>query len=135
MTTMAERLLHAWNTRDVDRLVALFANEYVSDQPAHPGRAFTGNAQVRANWTSVFQGVPDFTAELLAQSIESDTEWAEWHWHGRHRDNSVFAMRGVTILVLRDDRIAQGRLYMEPVDVAAGDIDTAVQELYRPPGR
>ncbi len=132
MTTMSERLLEAWNTHDVDRLVALFADDYASDQPAHPGRAFTGNAQVLANWTGVFQGVPDFTAELLAHSIERDTEWAEWHWHGRHRDNSAFAMRGVTILVLRDDRIAQGRLYMEPVEETAGDIDTAVEELYRP---
>ena len=56
---MAERLLQAWNTRDIERLVALFADTYISDQPAHPGRSFTGSAQVRANWTGVFDGVPE----------------------------------------------------------------------------
>jgi hypothetical protein len=42
-------------------------------------------------------------------------------------------MTGVTIFVIRDDVIAEGRLYMEPIDADSGDIDAAVQELYRPP--
>lgn len=132
MATMAARLMSAWNAHDVQQLVALFADDYVSDQPAHPGRAFTGRSQVLANWTGVFDGVPDFTAELLAVAIDRDAEWAEWDWRGRYRDNSIFAMRGVTVLVIRDDLIAQGRLYMEPVDVTTEDIDKAVQTLYRP---
>jgi hypothetical protein len=125
--------LQAWNTHDIDCLVALFADTYVSDQPAHPGRSFTGSVQVRANWTGVFDGVPDFAAELLAFTVNGDIEWAEWSWKGRHPDNSAFAMRGVTILKIRDDLIARGRLYMEPVDGAGQDIDAAVRELYRPP--
>jgi hypothetical protein len=45
-------------------------------------------------------------------------------------------MRGVTILVLRDGLIAEARLYMEPVEADdGGDIDAAVQQLYRPPAR
>ena len=52
---------------------------------------------------------------------------------GHHADGSLFAMRGITILVVRDGLITEGRLYMEPVDVADGDIDAAVHELYRPP--
>ncbi|MET0864822.1 MAG: nuclear transport factor 2 family protein [Nakamurella sp.] len=133
MPTMAERLQQAWNSHDVGRLVALFAEQYVSDQPAHPSRGFTGSSQVLANWTAVFEGVPHFVARLLAWSIDRDTEWAEWDWQGRHRDNSAFAMRGVTILTVHDDLIVRARLYMEPVEVAADDIDSAVDKLYRPP--
>ncbi|MFL6001321.1 MAG: hypothetical protein ACJ72P_00785 [Nocardioides sp.] len=48
-------------------------------------------------------------------------------------DGSPFAMRGVTILVVRDGLIAEGRLYLEPVDAEGGDIEEAVQELYKPP--
>jgi hypothetical protein len=48
-------------------------------------------------------------------------------------DGSPFAMRGITVFVLRDGLVAEGRLYMEPVEAGGGDIDTAVQELYRPP--
>jgi len=130
---MAERLIQAWNSHDARRVAGLFAQDYVSDQPAHPGRAFTGRPQVLTNWTEVFEGVPNFSAELLASSVDGDTEWAEWTWTGRHPDNSAFAMRGVTILVIRDGLIARGRLYMEPVDTAENDIDAAVRELYRSP--
>ncbi len=83
--------------------------------------------------TSVFEGVPDFTSELVASTTDGGTEWGEWDWRGRHTDGSAFAMRGVTILTVRDGLIAAARLYMEPVDVEGGDIDASVQELYRPP--
>ena len=42
-------------------------------------------------------------------------------------------MRGITILTLRDGLIAKARLFLETVDVTGGDIDTAVQDLYKPP--
>ena len=54
-------------------------------------------------------------------------------WTGRHPDGSAFAKRGVTVIVIRDELIAEGRLYMEPVDGAGDDIDAAVSELYRAP--
>ncbi len=133
MRTINERLRDAQNARDADLVAALFAEDYRSSQPAHPGREFTGRTQVLANWTNVFAGVPDFTAVLVSQASEGDTEWGEWDWRGTHPDGSSFAMRGVTLLVVRDGLIAEGMLYMEPVDVVADDIEVAVQELYRPP--
>ena len=116
MATMAERLIQAWHSHDARRVAALFAEDYLSDQPAHPGRAFTGNEQVLANWTEVFEGVPDFSAELLASSVAGE---AEWIWTGRHADGSAFAMRGVTVLVIRDGLIAEGRPYMESFAMCA----------------
>ncbi len=133
MTTILERLRDAMNAHDARRLASLFTIDYRSAQPIHPGRGFVGNAQVLENWSSVFEGVPDFTAELVASAANGDAEWGEWSWLGRHVDGSPFAMRGVTIVVVRDDLIAEGRLYMEPVQGDGGDIEAAVQELYRPP--
>lgn len=130
---MLERLRDATNSHDPARFATLFAEDYRSAQPLHPSRAFTGRAQVLTNWTSVFEGVPDFTSELVASSVHGETEWGEWEWRGRHTDGSPFWMRGVTILVVRDGLIAEGRLYMEPVEQDGGDIDVAVQELYKPP--
>lgn len=121
------------NSHDAERMAALFADDYVSVQPIHPGRDFTGRAQVLANWTSVFEGVPDFTAELLASSIDGDIEWGEWDWRGRYVDGSPFAMRGVTICRSQDGLAADMRLYLEPLDTGVDDIDEAVQQLYRPP--
>jgi ketosteroid isomerase-like protein len=133
MASMLEQLSDAMNSHDARRMAALFAEDYRSAQPPHPRRAFTGRAQVLENWTLVFDGVPDFTSELVASSVEGGTEWGEWDWRGQHADGSPFAMRGVTILVVRDGLITEARLYMEPVEAGGGDIDDAVQELYRSP--
>ena len=67
------------------------ADDYASSQPVHPGRAFTGRAQVLENWTSVFEGVPDFVSRLLSSSIDGDNEWGEWDWRGHHVDGSPFS--------------------------------------------
>ena len=41
-------------------------------------------------------------------------------------------MQGVIVTGIRRDRIVWGRLYMEVIEHAGGDIDTMVQETYRP---
>jgi ketosteroid isomerase-like protein len=133
MSKVLERLTEAQNSHDADRFASYFADDYQSDQPAHPGRTFSGRAQVLENWSSVFAGVPDFRARLLASCCEGDVEWGEVDWGGHHTDGSPFAMRGVVIVTIRDDRIAAGRLYVEPVEGSGDDIDAAVEQLYRPP--
>lgn len=133
MTTMLERLRDAANAHDARRLASLFAEDYQSAQPLHPSRGFGGSSQVLENWSSVFDGVPDFSSDLVASSVDKETEWGEWRWQGHHVDGSSFAMRGVTIFVMRGGLVAEGRLYMEPVEADGGDIAAAVQELYQPP--
>jgi hypothetical protein len=133
MRSMLERLTEAQNAHDAARMASYFAEEYLSIQPAHPGRAFNGRAQVLSNWTSVFEGVPDFRGELVATLADGETEWGELAWKGSYTDGSPFAMFGVIIVTVRDDLIAQARLYMEPVDRGDQDIEAAVEELYRPP--
>jgi ketosteroid isomerase-like protein len=133
MTTTLERLRDAMNSHDAERVAAVFAEDYRSSQPVHPSRGFGGSSQVLENWSAVFEGVPDFSSELVAAAVDGATEWGEWSWQGHHVDGSSFAMRGVTIVVVRDDRVAEGRLYMEPVETSEGDIEAAVQELYKPP--
>jgi hypothetical protein len=130
---MLERLIEAQNSHDARLMASCFAEDYRSTQPVHPARAFRGSAQVLANWTQVFQGVPDFHAELRAVATRGEEEWGEFDWRGRHVDGSPFSMRGVIILVVRDDLIAEGRLYMEPVELDGEGIDAAVEELYGPP--
>jgi ketosteroid isomerase-like protein len=133
MSRFLERLVDAQNAHDAELFASYFGEEYRSEQPAHPGRAFSGRAQVLENWSSVFAGVPDFRAELVASSGDEDEEWGEVDWRGHHTDGSTFAMRGVIILTIRDERIAAGRLYVEPVEHSDVDIDASVEQLYRPP--
>jgi len=135
MTTVLERLVEAQNAHDADLFASYFADDYQSDQPAHPGRRFTGRAQVLENWSAVFAGVPDFRAELVAGCRAQDVEWGEVSWRGHHTDGSDFAMCGVIIATIRGDRIAAARLYVEPVEATDEDIEAAVEQLYRPPGQ
>jgi len=116
----------ATNAHDIE---ALFSEEYDSEQPAHPDRRFRGRDQVRANWSAVFSGVPDFRAELVASAVDADTAWTEWRWHGTHADGSRLEMAGVIVMGVRNASIAWARLYVEPVEAAGEGIDAAVREM------
>src|SRR3954451_16861097 len=113
---LIERLNAAGNAHDVDAMLACMAEDYASEQPAHPDRAFGGSEQVRENWSAVFAGVPDFRSQLVRSSQDGDTVWSEWHWEGTQTGGETLEMAGVMIVGVRDERIAWARLYVEPVE-------------------
>jgi ketosteroid isomerase-like protein len=129
VTDVIDRLVAAMNAHDLDGTAGLIHEDYRSEQPAHPGRAFTGRAQMRANWAAMFDGVPDFRAELSRSVQDGDTTWSEWHWSGTRRDGQRLDVRGVTLFQIRDGHIVAGRLYMEDVDRDEGTIEHAVRSL------
>jgi uncharacterized protein (TIGR02246 family) len=131
--TLAERLVNrlhaAMNDHDIEAFVACFAEDYDSVQPVHPDRAFRGREQVRANWSAVFGGVPDFRADLIRVDAVGDTAWSEWRWEGTQTDGERLDMAGVIVFGVRDDQIAWARLYIEPVDRAGAGIEAAVRDM------
>ena len=66
MTEVIDRLAAAVNAHDLDAVAGLIHEDYRSEQPAHPGRAFAGRAQMLANWEAMLAGIPDFCAEMEA---------------------------------------------------------------------
>ena len=128
MGLVFERLLGAMNAHDIDAFVACFAEEYDSKQPAHPDRAFVGRDQVRDNWSAIFEGVPDFRAELVAATSDGDTEWSEWRWRGTQVDGTELDMAGVIVCGVSGGVLKWARLYVEPVEQGAG-IEAAVREM------
>ena len=117
------------NARDIESFVACFADDYDSEQPAHPDRAFRGRGQVRANWSQVFEGVPDFSAELKATAVAGNTEWSEWRWKGTQTDGTPLDMAGVIVAGVRGGVLAWARLYVEPVEQGGAGIDGAVRRM------
>jgi ketosteroid isomerase-like protein len=126
---LVRRLHAAMNAHDVEAFVACFAEDYDSVQPAHPDRAFRRREQVRANWSSIFSGVPDFRAELVRLDAVGGTAWSEWRWEGTQTDGERLDTAGVIVLGVRDDRVAWARLYIEPVERAGAGIDVAVRDM------
>ena len=133
MNATISKLRDVMNAHDAERMAALFAPEYHSEQPAHPNRGFDGHKQVEANWREMFRGVPDLTAEVVSDVTVGSTCWVEWIWHGHYIDGSLFDMRGTTVFGLtREGLIAEARLYMEPVEHEGPAIEDTVQQLSTP---
>jgi limonene-1,2-epoxide hydrolase len=126
---VVERMHNAMNQHDLEAFLACFDPGYRSEQPAHPNRGFGGREQVEKNWSALFDGIPDFHAELLATATEGDTLWSEWHWTGTRTNEAPLDIRGVTLFGIENGRIVSGRLYMEEVEEAGEDIDQAVSRL------
>jgi len=126
---VVERLNAAMNARDIDAFVACFDNEYESEQPAHPDRAFRGREQVRQNWSAIFEGVADFRSELVQRAASGEMEWSEWRWRGTQPDGTPLDMAGVIVCGVRHGRVAWARLYVEPVEEGGAGIDAAVRDI------
>ena len=129
MTEVIDRLAAAMNAHDLDAAAGFFHEDYRSEQPAHPGRAFTGRGQMRANWEAMFAGIPDFCAEICRSVQDGDTTWTEWRWSGTRSGGQAFAMRGVTLFEVTGGQIVAGRLYLEEVERNVIGIGQAVEDL------
>ena len=129
MSLVVERLNAAMNARDIEAFVACFDEDYESSQPAHPDRAFSGRDQVRENWSAIFEGVPDFSSQLVAAGAVGDTEWSEWRWRGTQSDGTRLDMAGVIVCGVAEGRLSWARLYVEPVEEGGAGIDAAVRSM------
>jgi len=130
--TVVERLCRAVVDHDLEALVGCFAPDYRNETPVHPARGFVGHDQVRANWSQIFAGVPDISAELLRTAVHGEELWSEWEMRGTRRDGGEHLMRGVVIFGIRDDQAQWARFYLEPVDTAGSGVDAAVAAQVRP---
>jgi len=132
MTTMMERLRDALNARDARRprwpsLGTIRARSRCTRVGGLAGAlrwSRTGRRSSRACLTSGRSWSPlRLTAHRVGRVALA----------GSSPGRLGFRHRGVAIFVVRDGLVAEGRLYMEPVEGDGGDIEAAVQELYKPP--
>jgi hypothetical protein len=130
MNPTIARLVDAMNRHDPGGMAATMAPDYRSEQPAHPNRAFTGNAQVVENWTAMFAAVPDIVADVLREDTVGTTSWSECWWHGHRPDGTAYELRGVIVAELREDGLIQAqRLYVELVEGDGPAIAETVRDL------
>lgn len=123
------KLKNALNTHDINAFTECFDDNYYSEQPVHPDRTFSGREQVKKNWSSNFDEMPDFSAQLLGYFLSNNSIWAEWEWQGTRQDKSRLLMRGVTIMGVENEKIKWGRLYVEPVELSGKGIEATVREV------
>jgi len=126
---LIERLRQAVDAHDLEALVACFAPDFRNETPAHPGRGFAGQEQVRANWVRMFGGIPDITARVVRTAVDGDVIWTEWEMGGTRVDGVEQVLRGVIIWGLSGDRFVWSRFYLEPVDAGEDGVEGAIGRI------
>ncbi len=127
-----DSLQEATNSHDLRAVVDCFSPAYRNETPAHPSRDFRGQEQVRANWSQIFEFVPDVHSRVQRFAANGNQVWSEWEMSGTRRDGSRHLMRGVIIFTVLDGRATAARFYLEPVDeTSTTDADAAVRAQVR----
>ena len=112
--------------------MACFAPDYRNETPVHPARGFTGNDQVRRNWTQLLGAITDLRAEVVALAVAGERVWSEWEHRGTRPDGTPHLMRGVIVFTVDAGLITAARFFLEPVDDSGTGVDAAVQDQVRP---
>lgn len=122
---LLERLHTALNARDLTNLVHLLQVDFEQIWPAQPDRNTIGLEAMRETWERIFRDYPDFRADLVRQSIESNVIWSEWHWEGSEQrgQGQQLDQVGVVVFGVEQDLIAWGRFYL--IDVSGAKAGAA----------
>ncbi|GAB3547407.1 hypothetical protein GCM10027404_09400 [Arthrobacter tumbae] len=124
-----DQLASAINDHDLDALTVCFADDYVNITPAHPAPSFTGVDQVRQNWHTIFESLPDIQTSVISSAVDGQVVWTEWEHRGTGRDGNAHLLRGVVIFTVGTETITGARFFLEPVDDDAQDVTAALTYL------
>jgi ketosteroid isomerase-like protein len=125
---MVKRLVQMTNAHDLDGIVDCFTTDYRNETPAHPSQGFVGREQVRKNWEQILRFMPDITVRVLRCRGDGDVVWSEWEMAGTRPDGSAHLMVGVILFGVRQGQASWARFYLEPVEAAGVDVNTAVRQ-------
>jgi ketosteroid isomerase-like protein len=126
---VVERLIAATNAHDLVALADCFSPAYANVTPAHPQRSFQGTEQVRRNWGTIFESVPDIVVQLIDHAVDGARVWTEWEMRGTRVDGSPLRMAGVIVFAVEGGRVVSARFFLEPVETASGNQDAVLARL------
>lgn len=110
------KLEEAINSHDAASIAACFSADYVSENPHHPSRNFTGRATVLRNWKAMLTRFPNLTARVLRCAAKDDEVWAEWEMVGTAADGTSVTIAGPVIWCTdTQGLVSWARFYLEPV--------------------
>jgi ketosteroid isomerase-like protein len=119
-STLTE-LANAFNAHDLDRIMALFADDCVLEMPrgSDPwGSRFEGMESVRAALAGRFEGLPDVhygNAEHFADPA-ANTGMSKWLLTGTARDGTTRRVHGCDFYTFRDGKVIRKDSYWKIVE-------------------
>ena len=116
-TTLRE-LCDAFNAHDLDRIMALFAEDCVLEMPrgSHPwGNRFEGAAAVRKALATRFEGLPDVHYGEATHFADpaADTGISKWTLTGTARDGTRTEVRGCDFYTFRAGKVIRKDFLLE----------------------
>jgi ketosteroid isomerase-like protein len=111
----------AFNSRDVDRIMAFFADDctfLMARGPEPEGRRVQGKAAVRKVLADRFTVIRDMRWDHVEQIIAGHRAITVWMVTGRGADGEVLNYRGCDIYEFRGDRILNKDTYWKLVETA-----------------
>ena len=109
----------AFNSRDVDRIMAFFAEDctfFMARGPEPRGRRVHGKAEVRRVLAERFAVIPDMRWDHVDHFVTGNRAVSVWMVTGRGKDGEVLNYQGCDIYEFRGDTILNKDTYWKIVE-------------------
>jgi quercetin dioxygenase-like cupin family protein len=111
---MMEKLMAAFNARDLDALMACMAEHcafHAAAGPGAEGMVHQGRAAVRAAYAAIFDAFPQAEWAEGAHHVAGETGLSTWRFRGITRDGAAVDLRGCDVFAFDGDLIARKDSY------------------------
>ena len=109
-----ERFNQAFNTHDVDAIMALMTDDCVFENTTPPpdGERVVGQAAVRASWEALFHASPQAWFETEEIFAVADRCVVRWRYTWQSEGDGAGYIRGVDVFKVRDGKVAEKLAYV-----------------------
>lgn len=119
-TDLLQNWIDAFQARDLERVLACYADDAVNFQIA-AGEPAIGKERIRFDTASFFNGFPDAWSRV--ENLFGEGDWAAWEWigggtllgefYGNEPTGKTFEIRGCGFFNFRDEKIVLQRGYWD----------------------
>ena len=107
---MLEEIAGAFDTHDLDGIMARFADDAVFDGPRGSekwGTRFSGREAIRQAFAARFAGIPDVRYRDDSHFVDGDRGASEWTLSGTTSDGERIEVRGCDLWTFRDGAVVK----------------------------
>jgi steroid delta-isomerase-like uncharacterized protein len=111
---MLRAIAHAFDTHDLDAIMAHFADDAVFESPrgsSKYGTRFVGKAAVREAFAGRFSGIPDVRYQDDDHFVDGDRGASEWTLSGTTTEGQHLEIRGCDLWTFRDGQVVKKDSY------------------------
>jgi ketosteroid isomerase-like protein len=116
--TVLERMAEGFSRKDIDQIVACFAEDGVFETSQGPdpwGERFQGRAAIREAVANVFKVLPDMSFAEATRWVCGDRGVSEWTCIATTPKGHRLEARGCDLFTFRDGKVARKDTYFKQV--------------------